>query len=296
MKDVPESCCPDDLRIAGAQWTLHAGDRSFAIKDAESQVLQGVSVGIYRWRNAPNWSAGQEVDLKIVTTEEDLPFPELSVQGGEVRESGNGTTPTIPFTVSAVPAPAFPVGVHYETEDVTATGGDECSDSPPPDYISTDGRLTFGPDEISNEVEVTVCDDSVEDPGETFRLVLRSTQLHEPISALGKIGPNGKDYKDEDGEDEETASATGTILNTESTTEVSIVAAAAYAEEGTDAAFTLRRTGDAEEALTVPMSVVEDGAVLGTPVPASVTFAAGSRQAALRVPTDDDGAIEATAR
>ena len=139
---------------------------------------------------------------------------------------------------------------------------------------------------------VTVCDDGVEDTGETFRLVLRSTQLHEPISALGKIGPEGKGYKDENGEDEETASATGTILNTETTTEVSIVADAAYAEEGTEAVFTLRRAGDAEEALTVPVSVEETGAMLGSTVPGSVTFAAGSRQAALRVATDDDGANE----
>ena len=135
---------------------------------------------------------------------------------------------------------------------------------------------------------MTVCDDTVVDSGETFRLVLRSTQLHEPISALGEIGPNGKGYGDEI-----TASETGTILNEETTTEVSIVADAAYAEEGTEAAFTLRRAGDAAEALTVPVSVVEDGAVLGTPVPESVTFAAGSRQAALGVATEDDGANEA---
>ena len=140
---------------------------------------------------------------------------------------------------------------------------------------------------------MTVCDDTVVDSGETFRLVLRSTQLHEPISALGEIGRNGKGYKDGNGEDEITASATGTILNAETTTEVTIVADAAYAEEGTDVVFTLRRAGDTEGALTVPVSVAEDGAMLATPVPERVTFAAGSRQAALRVATDDDGANEA---
>ena len=235
-------------------------------------------------------------------------FPELLVHDEEVHESGDGTDATMTFTVSVDKEPDFPVGVHYETEDVTATGGDptdkgslkrskrskdpediECDDFRSlPDYISTSGRLTFGPGETSHEVVVTVCDDTVVDSGETFRLVLRSTQLHEPISALGEIGPNGKGYGDEI-----TASETGTILNEETTTEVSIVADAAYAEEGTEAAFTLRRAGDAAEALTVPVSVVEDGAVLGTPVPASVTFATGSRQAALRVPTEDDGANEA---
>ena len=74
---------------------------------------------------------------------------------------------------------------------------------------------------------------------------------------------------------------------------MTIVADAAYAEEGTDVVFTLRRAGDAEGALTVPVSVAEDGAMLATPVPERVTFAAGSRQAALRVATDDDGANEA---
>ena len=133
-------------------------------------------------------------------------------------------TTTMTFTVSVDTEPDFPVGVHYKTEDVqgalAATGGAACSGSPPPDYISTEGRLTLGPAESSKEVVVTVCDDTVTDGGETLRLVLKSTQLHEPISALGTIGPNGKKY----GEDEETAAAIGTILNTETTTEVSIAA------------------------------------------------------------------------
>ena len=215
-------------------------------------------------------------------------FPELSVQDEELRESGDGTIRRMTFTVKVDTEPDFAVGVHYETEDGSATGGVACSGSSPPDYISTEGRLKLGPGETSKEVVVTVCDDNVEDGGETFRLILRSTQLHEPIDSIGKTP---KSYVGEI-----TASATGTILNSETTTEVSIVADAAYAEEGTEVVFTLRRAGDAEEALTVPVSVVEDGAVLGTPVPASVAFAAGSRQAAFRVPTDDDDADEADSR
>ena len=137
-------------------------------------------------------------------------FPELLVHDEEVHESGDGTTRDMTFTVSVDTEPDFPVGVHYETENGSATGGATCSGVSPPDYISTSGRLTFGPGETSKEVVVTVCDDGVVDSGETFRLVLRSTQLHEPISALGKIGRNGKGYGDEI-----TASETGTILNEE---------------------------------------------------------------------------------
>ena len=227
-----------------------------------------------------------------VANETSNDFPILSVEVEDVHESGDGTTSIMTFTVSVDTEPDFPVGVHYETEDVTATGGTSCSGSPLPDYISTEGRLTLGPGESSKEVEVTVCDDMVEDRGETLRLVLRSTQLHEPISALGEIGPEGKNYKDENGEDEETASGTGTILNDETTTEVSIAADAAYAEEGTEAVFTLRRTGDAEEALTVPVSVEETGAMLAAELPENAEFAAGARETELRLPTDDDGANE----
>ena len=298
VRTPPGTCCTDDLRIAGAQWTLYVDDRPFAIKDAvpltdHDEDFGTYFLGFYSWPDAPDLTVGETVPVEITTTEEDLPFPELSVQGAMVKEVPGATT-TLTFRVSVSPEPAFPVGVHYETEDVTATGGAACSDSPTPDYITTEGRLTFGKDEkttrlTTNEVRVTVCDDTEDDSGETFRLVLNSTQLHEPISALGMIGPNGKGY----GEDEETADGTGTILNDETTTEVSIVADAAYAQEGTEVVFTLRRAGDAAEALTVPVSVVEDGAVLATPVPASVTLAAGSRQAALRVATDDDGANEA---
>ena len=227
--------------------------------------------------------------LAPVGNELSTDFPELSVQDATVVESGdpNDRETTMTFTVAVDLEPDFPVGVHYKTEDVDATGGASCSHSPIPDYISTEGRLTFGPGVTSHNVEVTVCDDSVADSGETFRLVLKSTQLHESIEEI-EVRGTIREY----GEDEETASGTGTITNDEPTTEVSIVAESAYAEEGTDVVFTLWRTGDAEEVLTVPVSVVEDGAVLGTPVPANVTFAAGSRQAALRVATDDDGADE----
>ena len=293
---------------------------TIAFKDLRPSAFPGIFLGTES--NVPDWNDGDTVAVKIVTTGTGaLPFPELSVRDAEGHEDDE----EVRFIVSVDSEPDWPVGVHYETEAVTATGGDPtdkpslkssarnkdpkdivCTDFRSlPDYISTKGRLYFGPEELihevrpeklspvvrldehSHEVVVTVCDDTVEDTGETFRLVLRSTQLHEPISALGTIGPNGKSY-----EDEETASATGTIKNTETTTEVSIVADAAYAEEGTDAVFTLRRAGEAEEALTVPVSVVEDGTVLGTPVPASVTFAAGVREAELRVPTDDDDADE----
>ena len=77
---------------------------------------------------------------------------------------------------------------------------------------------------------------------------------------------------------------------------VSVGAAASPVTEGAAAVFTLSRTGDAAPALTVTVSVSEDGAVLsGTPASA-VTFGAGSDEATLSVATDDDSVAEADGR
>ena len=71
------------------------------------------------------------------------------------------------------------------------------------------------------------------------------------------------------------------------------VAAAAGGEtvpEGTDAAFTLSRTGATAAALTVAVAVSETGSVLkdASAVPSSVTFAADAVTATLALATDDD--------
>ena len=69
---------------------------------------------------------------------------------------------------------------------------------------------------------------------------------------------------------------------------VSISAVGTPVAEGAAAAFRLIRTGGTADTLTVAVSVTETGNMLdGTP-PASVTFGAGSAEAALSVPTDDD--------
>ena len=77
VKDEPESCCPGDLRIVGAQWTLRAGNRSYALADATARG----DIGVYWWRDAPNWSAGQQVAVKIVTTEPGPP-KDFAAAGG----------------------------------------------------------------------------------------------------------------------------------------------------------------------------------------------------------------------
>ena len=204
-------------------------------------------------------------------------LPQLSVTNAAGLESGDGSPTTMTFAVGLDPSPGQPMSVRYATVDGTATGGSACAATPAqngPDFVAASGSLKFEAGDTVKEVEVTVCDDTVEDSGEEFRLKVWSSHL-----------------APEDGE-APVVYGTGLIGNVETTTEVSIAPDAAYAEEGTEAVFTLTRAGEADEALTVPVSVTAQGAVLGSEVPASVSFAAGARVAELRVPTDDDEADE----
>ena len=74
---------------------------------------------------------------------------------------------------------------------------------------------------------------------------------------------------------------------------VSIAEAPSPVTEGATAGFTLARTGDATEALTVAVAVTETGAVLDGEAPAAAVFAAGAASALLTVATDDDEVAEA---
>ena len=65
--------------------------------------------------------------------------------------------------------------------------------------------------------------------------------------------------------------------------------------EGDPAVFTLTRSGDTDDALTVHVSVTQRGDALDTPVPMTVTFAAESATAELVVPTVDDAVDEVDA-
>ena len=77
---------------------------------------------------------------------------------------------------------------------------------------------------------------------------------------------------------------------------VSIAAPSAPVTEGSDAVFTLTRTGDTTAALTVAVSVSASGAFLDGTAPTEVAFAANAAVTTLRVATKNDGTVEADGR
>ena len=77
------------------------------------------------------------------------------------RESRNAA---VDFTVELHPAASSTVTVDYHTEDRSATA--------PEDYQATAGTLTFARGETEKTVSVPIVDDTVEDSGESFALLL----------------------------------------------------------------------------------------------------------------------------
>ena len=207
--------------------------------------------------------------FKIVPgTANAVALPELTVANVAAFESGDGTAVDFVFDVYLSFASDNEVTVYYETEDDTAEAGSDYTALPRT-------KLTFAPGDTHKQVTVKVLDDMIEDTGETFYL-----KFSDPSGAvLSEALDEGR--------------ASGMIFNAEpDLPEVSIAAGSAFAQEGAEAVFTLSRSGDAAEALTVPVTVAEDGSVLGTPVPESASFAAGASEAELRVQTENDSLDE----
>ena len=170
------------------------------------------------------------------------------------------------FAVTLDPPATETVTVEYYTRAGSATPGT--------DYVATQGMLTFAPGESVHSIRVEVIDDDVEDAGQTFEMVLINPSSNAEMldsQALGRIynsDPNAQ--------------------------EVSIAAATSPVTEGSEAVFTLSRTGGSnEEGLAVTVDPSESGAMLAGTAPTEVTFAAGADAATLTLPTVDDEVAEA---
>ena len=187
--------------------------------------------------------------------------PALSVADAEATE---GDDATLDFTVTLYPAAEAEVTVDYATQDGTAIAGS--------DYTSTSGTLTFAAGDTAKTVSVPITDDTAEDDGETFKLLLSNV--------------SGAKIRD--------AEATGTIRNTEDNT-------------AAGGAPTITGTPRAGETLTAGTSGITDangltnvswqyqwlaeGADIGSATGSTYTVASGDvgKRLTVRVSFNDDG-------
>ena len=191
--------------------------------------------------------------------------PMLAINSPSVGEGDSGTV-TLGYVVTLTGATAQAVMVRYRVSGGTATSG--------VDYDAiTAGTLTFAPGTTTQNIDVTVRGDTMDEPNETV-IVTLSNPDNATITAGSGVG-------------------TGTITDDDDPV-ISIVAADPTVIEGASATFTVRATSAPMTNLTVTVAVT-DGAgtfITGMP-PTTVTIAASAMMATLTVPTTNDNTDEA---
>ena len=125
-------------------------------------------------------STGSAAQIKVEGTTN----PEVLISISDATAT-EGTDATMDFVVSLSRKTSGTVTVEYVTVDATAEAGS--------DYQTQNGTLTFRPGETSKTISVPIIDDTVDDSGETFEVLLTD--------------PKGAGI--------DRGFATGTILNTE---------------------------------------------------------------------------------
>ena len=197
-----------------------------------------------------------------MTIVDDDPTPTVTVADATATEGG-----AVAFVVTLSAVSGRDVTVDYATS--VATGDDATSGT---DFTPASGTLTIaaadGTATGTIEVETTADDD--DEGAETFTLTLSN-----PMNVT--LGTP--------------SAATGRIVDEAALPEVTIAPGASPVTEGTAAAFTLTRTAPGT-ALTVAVSVTEDGDVISGTAPVEVAFAEGAATATLEVATEADTAAE----
>ncbi len=93
---------------------------------------------------------------------------------GTGRETGDGSSSNADITVWLNKPAASQVTVNYATRDATTSEGTPATAGS--DYTAVSGTVTFAAGETRKTVQVPILDDSVEDSGELFYLVLSNAQ------------------------------------------------------------------------------------------------------------------------
>ena len=185
---------------------------------------------------------------------------------------------SIEFTVTLPTPSALETSVDW----ATAPGAGANPATPGEDYEAAGGALTFAPGETSRTVVVTVLDDDVFEPTETFVV-----KLNDPSGASLSV-PEG----------------TGAIIDDDKPQRVSVRTDSDSFVEGRDVVFRLERCSFVNEQdctqdeprgrLELTPTLIRDGDFLLDTSALLVVFEAGSWATTVTLPTVDDDVFEAT--
>jgi large repetitive protein len=164
--------------------------------------------------------------------------PSLRIDNAPVTEGSTGTTDAT-FTVSLSRASGNTVTVAYTTAEGSATD--------PEDFASRSGTLTFAPGEVTKTITVPVVADALDEPNETFTVVLSGAANATIADATG----------------------VGTINNDDATPTLSVNDATADEGDtdgtpaGSDATFTITLSAPSGQPVTVTYQTADDTATAG---------------------------------
>ena len=231
---------------------LHVRGDQFAFSDS-ADVPQA---GVYFWPTSQDWSSEPSVTLTLRgLASMDATLSDLAVSdgGSDLLTFASGTTTYTAMVANDVATVTF-----------TATKNDAGASV---EYLDADGNVLADADTTEDGFQVVL----------EVALAVGANAITVRVTA--ENGTPVQDY-------------TVTVTRAEGPPTVTVAAATGgeTVTEGTDAAFTLSRTGATAAALTVTVAVSQTGSVLqdASAVPSSVTFDAGSDEATLALATNDD--------
>ena len=235
--DAAATAAVDYVALVGASVEVPAGSTSTTvtvnvINDSETEEDETFLAYLAENVNATLAAGGGRAVGTILDDEK----PRLSVANVAVLE---GSGDTADFVVTLSRALAEPVTFRYATRAVaegarsgTACDADGAGSEDPVDFVAVPARTgTIAPGETELTVSVTICDDDVVEGDETFS-----------FAVSGIDGALGVDEGSRD-----TTTATGTVLDDESSPRISVNDPAAAEGDGTiDFEVTLSRAAEAD--------------------------------------------------
>lgn len=205
---------------------------------------------------------------------EPVPSSQITVQDREVNVGANVITVTnaqvnenagtMVFTVTRFLPSNETATVAFSTQNGTATAG--------LDYTATSGTLTFAPGTTVQLVTVQITNDTLDEPDETFSLVLSNPAGAEISAAAG----------------------TGTIIDDDALVSVSV--SGGSAAEGQGVVFNVSLSAPSGKTVTVAYATAGAGTATSgvdyTPAAGTLTFAPGVTQQSVTVQTLGDIILE----
>jgi hypothetical protein len=179
--------------------------------------------------------------------------------------SANEGSP-LSFTVTRSGTTTSAVSANWTTSDGSAVA--------PTNYTTSSGTVSFAANQTSATVTVPTIHDNVYTANLTMAVALSAPSVG---ASLGTP-----------------SSATGTIVNTDASTNAVLSIAAASANEGSPLSFTVTRSGTTTSAVSANWTTSDGSAVAQTNYTTSsgtVSFAANQTSATVTVPTIDDGVV-----